>query len=160
MGDGLIRPYLESTAISSPTMVWTKMVCGFPSSTKKLLGIWKLMVRIESSQIIALISLLPPDAHLYSPYGLLRSPWNWNPDPHLARYNNLNQIEDITGIAGILTKDYKGVHCSDYESFVQRLVGQPWSVFLEGLEDDVHGKFHFTLGGQGGPYCYAQVPLR
>ena len=30
--------------------------------------------------------------HLQNPYGLLRSPWNYNPSPYLTRYNNVNQV--------------------------------------------------------------------
>jgi hypothetical protein len=77
----------------------------------------------------------------------------------LGRYNNLNQISDISDMAGILTSDYSGVHCADYKSFLSKMSGKSWGDFLLGLEDDVHGKFHFTLGGQGGPYCYSQVRL-
>jgi hypothetical protein len=97
-------------------------------------------------------------AHLYSPYGLLRSPWNWNPAPYLTRYNNLNQIPTFHGIPNYLTKSYRGVLCADYETFVGSVIkDQPMRMFYLGLENDVHGSFHFTLGGQGGPHAYRQV---
>jgi hypothetical protein len=87
------------------------------------------------------------------------SPGNWNPDPYLARYNNVNQLASFDGIPSYLTKSYTGVKCSDYQTFATTIKDKPMKVFLLGLENDIHGSFHFTLGGQGGPHAYKQVSL-
>ena len=57
--------------------------------------------------------------HLTSPYGYLRSPWNYNPDPAMTRYNNIDQIE----FAPLLQYSYNlyaGTTCSDIKDFVTR----------------------------------------
>ena len=33
--------------------------------------------------------------HITSPYGLLRSPWNYNPSPYTTRYNNVNRLPKL-----------------------------------------------------------------
>ena len=37
-------------------------------------------------------------AHMKSPYGLLRAPWNYNPAPYLTRFHNVHRIQDLTDI--------------------------------------------------------------
>ena len=37
-------------------------------------------------------NLIKSPIHLSSPYGLLRSPWNYNPNPYLTRYNSMNLL--------------------------------------------------------------------
>ena len=36
--------------------------------------------------------------HLNSPYGLLRSPWNYNPDPYVTRFGNVWRVPDTSVI--------------------------------------------------------------
>jgi hypothetical protein len=100
-------------------------------------------------------------AHMMNPYGLLRSPWNWNPNTFVARYNNVNGIPDIAGIDSTVRDFYSGVDCSDFKTFIKtQVTGYPFSDFLHGAEDNVHGKIHFTFGGAGGDYADATVRER
>lgn len=95
------------------------------------------------------------DAHLSSPYGLLRAPWNYNPDPYTIRYNSVHMM-NTTYIDKNIFKYYMGVTCDSYESFLQsKVIGHPFSDYLHGAEDDVHGIVHFTVGGSGGDYANA-----
>ena len=43
-----------------------------------------------------------------------------------------------------------GVTCIDYENFFSQVNKQPLQTYLNGMEDDTHGIFHFTFGGVGG----------
>jgi hypothetical protein len=54
-------------------------------------------------------------AHLTSPYGLLRSPWNYNPAPFLTRYNNVNQISNLAVLSDEAKTFYLG-RCSGERS--------------------------------------------
>jgi hypothetical protein len=92
--------------------------------------------------------------HLTNPYGLLRSPWNWNPDPYVARYNNVQQISDISDVSEVYSDYYTGVTCQDYEVFIDGIKGQSLGDVLLNSEDNVHGKIHFTFGGQGGTWAH------
>jgi hypothetical protein len=95
-------------------------------------------------------------AHTMNPYGLLRSPWNWNPNPYVTRFNSVNMIKDISYIDPSVRSYYSGVNCLDVRTFVEDDVkGQPFSEFLHFAEDDVHGKIHFTFGGAGGENAYS-----
>ena len=84
------------------------------------------------------LAVHPP--HLASPYGLLRSPWNYNPSPVLTRYNNMHQIQfnNVVATAKIF---YLGSDCAEYQSFVKKYaVGQTYQTYLTESEDNVHGK--------------------
>lgn len=84
------------------------------------------------------LAVHPP--HLASPYGLLRSPWNYNPSPVLTRYNNMHQIQfnNVVATAKIF---YMGSDCAEYQSFVKKYaVGQTYETYLTESEDNVHGK--------------------
>ena len=84
------------------------------------------------------LAVHPP--HLASPYGLLRSPWNYNPSPFLTRYNNMHQIQfnNVVATAKIF---YMGSDCAEYQSFVKKYaVGQTYQTYLTESEDNVHGK--------------------
>ena len=94
------------------------------------------------------LKVLPP--HLASPYGLLRSPWNYNPAPVLTRYNNMHQIQ-FNSVVATAKIFYMGSDCAEYQSFVKKYaVGQTFQTYLTESEDNVHGKVHFTIGGAGG----------
>jgi hypothetical protein len=98
--------------------------------------------------------------HVYNPYGLLRSPWNWNPSPYVTRYNNVHLISSIgtQAISEIERDFYSGVPCDDYKMFLKRWVkGNPFYNFLKYAEDQVHGELHFTFGGAGGTYANEMV---
>jgi hypothetical protein len=95
-----------------------------------------------------------PGVHYVNPYGLLRSPWNWNPATYLARYHNVNGISDMSSVSSDVRSYFSGVHCSDYERFLDGVRGQPLNTYLQGAEDAVHGTIHFTFGGAGGDYAY------
>ena len=92
-------------------------------------------------------------AHLSSPYGLLRSPWNYNPTPHLVRFGNVFRINDTNDIGpsrDTVFKFHMGVNCTDYRTFFKFINGKSLERYLISMEDDTHGIFHFTLGGVGG----------
>ena len=46
--------------------------------------------------------------HLTSPYGFLRSPWNYNPSNKLARFNNINSIKSLEDLTTQATTSYLG----------------------------------------------------
>ena len=93
--------------------------------------------------------------HLQNPYGLLRSPWNYNPSPYLTRFNNVNQIP-LVGVSNQAKMAYMGATCADYTSFVQTYAAnRPYSEYLYNSEDAVHGNVHFAIGGAGGNHTKA-----
>eukprot|EP01035_Chromulina_nebulosa_P020437 gene20437-26519_t len=93
-------------------------------------------------------------AHMMNPYGLLRAPWNYSPATYTLRFHNVNRFNDYTNVNTIITNYYNGVNCRDYENFVSRECnGNPLVTLLTDVEDDVHGKVHFTVGGSGGDKC-------
>lgn len=97
-----------------------------------------------------------------SPYGLLRSPWNYNPSPYLARYGNVFQITDTAqlGRSGdAVFKSHMGVHCSDYDSFFTITKGKSFEFYLSAIESDTHGSFHYTFGGVGGKISEAAIEI-
>jgi hypothetical protein len=96
--------------------------------------------------------------HMHSPYGLLRSPWNWNPNTFVTRFNNVNGISNLQAVDPPDRDFYSGVKCSDYELFIKNTVtDQPFSNFLHYAEDNTHGKIHFTIGGAGGEFADEMV---
>lgn len=90
--------------------------------------------------------------HLYSPYGYLRSPWNYNPSPYVTRFNNVNGISNISAAASIIKDYYRGVDVIDYLGLLNEVYQQPASSFLTYAEDQSHGNIHFTIAGAGGDY--------
>lgn len=88
--------------------------------------------------------------HMYSPYGLLRAPWNYNPSTYVTRYNNIDLIQNITNID---SNFFNGVTCSDYDTFINDVKGKPLFSFLTEVENQIHGNFHFTIAGTGGDYA-------
>ena len=100
------------------------------------------------------LKVSPP--HLASPYGLLRSPWNFNPSKYTTRYNNVNRIANTDdSIDNTKWGLYLGSTCKDYASFITHVKSQELPVYLAGAEDDVHGNIHFAFGGSGGDHCAA-----
>ena len=93
--------------------------------------------------------------HLPSPYGLLRSPWNFDPHPYTTRWNNVNQLSSY-GVSEHAMKPFRGSTCSDYQIFItQHAVGHAMQMYLETAEDAVHGYVHKTIGGFGGERAHA-----
>ena len=99
--------------------------------------------------------------HLSSPYGLLRSPWNFNPSPFVSRYGNVFRINDSSVIVerDVVFKYHMGVTCNDYTGFFSQVNGQPLETYLNKMEDDTHGIFHFTFGGVGGDQAVNAVEV-
>ena len=96
----------------------------------------------------AWLAINPP--HLQNPYGLLRSPWNYNPSPYLTRFNNVNQI-NLESVSNQAKLSYLGATCSQYNDFIEDYaLGKPYSAYLFNSEDSVHGNVHFAIGGSGG----------
>jgi hypothetical protein len=91
-------------------------------------------------------------AHLTSPYGLLRSPWNYNPTEYITRFHNVYRISNVSQIteSSVVFRQYMGVQCADYVRFFETTKGQPLVTYLSHMEDGTHGLFHFTFGGVGG----------
>ena len=100
--------------------------------------------------------LLVTDAHLISPYGMLRSPWNWNPSEFLSRYNNVHQVANISSF-GNSKSIYSGVTCNGLEDLANLVRNQSFTNFLLYAEDNAHGMLHFTFGGAGGDHAYIVV---
>jgi hypothetical protein len=99
-------------------------------------------------------------AHLSSPYGLLRSPWNYNPSPLLTRYGNVFQIRAVSLLGNysqVVFKPHSGIGCDDFAVFFGFVKGNPLQNFLNTIEDEAHGFLHFTLGGVGGNVAMATV---
>lgn len=95
------------------------------------------------------------ESHRSSPYGLLRSPWNYNPSTQITRFNNVNRVsfENVSSSAIGL---YMGSQCKDYETFISSsVIGKPASNYLLSAEDMTHGNIHFAFGGSGGDHCVA-----
>jgi hypothetical protein len=97
--------------------------------------------------------------HVSSPYGLLRSPWNYNPANYTVRYDSVFRIEDVALVEepDVTFKYHLGVKCLDYQIFFDKVRGQPLKQYLTAVEDDTHGIIHFTLGGVGGTRAYQTV---
>jgi hypothetical protein len=92
-------------------------------------------------------------AHLKSPYGLLRSPWSYNPSRRIGRYHN------EAGIATVpyddLSEFFTGTTCEDYEDFItNEVTGQSLDNFLKYVKS-FHEAIHFNVGGQGGAQAEA-----
>jgi hypothetical protein len=106
--------------------------------------------------------------HLNSPYGLLRSPWNYNPDPYVARFGNVWRVADTSVITcncvkcecnerEVVYKYHMGVQCTDYAQFFSSVKRQSLTNYLMLMEDDTHGIFHFTFGGVGGDRAVSTI---
>lgn len=107
--------------------------------------------------------------HLNSPYGLLRSPWNYNPDPYVTRYGNVWRVPNTDVITCscspkcdcneryVVYKYHMGVQCTDYGQFFSSIKRQPLNTYLTTMEDDTHGIFHFTFGGVGGDRAVSTI---
>jgi hypothetical protein len=90
------------------------------------------------------------NAHIASPYGLLRSPWNFNPSNFTTRYNNVNQLypQNVSDDAYVT---YRGSTCDNYEVFIKnKVIGQTLETYITFAEYTVHGPIHFAFGGAGG----------
>lgn len=101
-------------------------------------------------------------AHMSSPYGLLRSPWNYNPSPFVTRYGTVYRIEDVAVVGKMMPqvfKFHKGVNCTNYKEFMTYIQGRSLETYLVSMEDDIHGIFHFTLGGVGGDVAAVAIDL-
>jgi hypothetical protein len=91
-------------------------------------------------------------AHITSPYGLLRSPWYYNPSPYLARYHAIN-LPSISDVPFQQRNRFSGVTCDEMSGFLRDFaLDKPLSTFLYFVEGTVHGNFHFTFGGAGGDH--------
>ena len=97
------------------------------------------------------------DAHISSPYGLLRSPWNYNPANYTVRYHNVHRIASASEIDRGIFMHYSGIDCSIVSEFVSEVKGEDIEAFLNYVEDDVHALIHFTFGGHGGSHAAAVI---
>lgn len=87
-------------------------------------------------------------AHISSPYGLLRGPWNYSPSIYALRYNSVMGIESAADIPLHLYRRYMGSTCAYYKNFIkQYVVGQPLVSYLINADALAHGPVHFTVGG-------------
>ena len=91
--------------------------------------------------------------HLNSPYGLLRSPWNYNPDPYVTRFGNVWRVPDTSVITctcakcecnerEVVYKYHMGVQCEDYQVFFDSIKRQSLTNYLMLMEDDTHGDYN------------------
>mmetsp|Transcript_8614 Transcript_8614/g.15249 ORF Transcript_8614/g.15249 Transcript_8614/m.15249 type:complete len:389 (+) Transcript_8614:217-1383(+) len=79
------------------------------------------------------------DFSITNPYGLLRSPWNLNPNAHLTRYEYLNGKETILSVG-----------CDAiYTAFQKESIAE----INEQLNGETHGPVHLRIGGEwSSPY--------
>jgi hypothetical protein len=90
-------------------------------------------------------------AHVHSPYGLLRGPWNFSPSTFTMRFNNAMQIPSGEGISEVLFKPFTGSGCGSYKKFINEyVVNQPLYSYLMYADAQIHGYVHYTVGGAGG----------
>ena len=97
-----------------------------------------------------------------SPYGLLRSPWNYNPSPYLTRYGSVFGINNDSVVGpsvDLVFKAHRGVTCDDFTQFFTMVKYQPLEDYLMAIEDGTHGTFHFTFGGVGGAPAAKAIDL-
>jgi hypothetical protein len=91
---------------------------------------------------------------LNSPYGLLRSPWNYNPDPYVTRFGNVLRIADasslVDGPGTAMRRQRVGVVCADYTALFDAVRGQPLATYLAAVDDATHLGMRLALGGVGG----------
>eukprot|EP01034_Spumella_vulgaris_P033780 gene33780-41670_t len=93
-------------------------------------------------------------AHIASPYGLLRGPWNFSPSTFVMRFNNAMQIANAESANSLTFKPYSGSTCSDYKQFIENfVVGQPLYSYLLYADAQIHGYVHYTTGGASGNYA-------
>lgn len=100
------------------------------------------------------------EPHVNNPYGLLRSPWNFNPSPYVTRFGSVFGVEDYSDFGvnkDAVYKMHMGVVCDDYTKFFEQNTGKSFETFLLAIENDTHGIFHFTFGGVGGKMAIAAV---
>ena len=91
------------------------------------------------------------DQHVSNPYGLLRTPWNYNPSPYLTRYNNLNRLSTTNLDMENKFPEFLGSTCTTLKSFFSlAAAGKTLSNFLEFVEENVHANVRSTFGGAGG----------
>jgi hypothetical protein len=57
----------------------------------------------------------------------------------------------------VVYKYHQGVQCGDYTKFFETCKNQPLTTYLNNMEDDTHGIFHFTFGGVGGTQATTTV---
>lgn len=88
-------------------------------------------------------------SHIYSPYGILRTPMCYNPSTYLTRYHNLNLLNDPS-LESYFQKSY-AVYPSDYLAVYQENLGTTMKDVLDSLYSSVHGNIHLAFGGTGGP---------
>jgi hypothetical protein len=89
--------------------------------------------------------------HLTSPYGFLRSPWNYNPSNKLSRFNNMNEVKSLSDLTSQATSTYLGNTCADYSTFIQDYAyGQPFETYLDNVEAKTISNVYFAIGGSGG----------
>uniref|UniRef100_A0A7S0XFD2 Tyrosinase copper-binding domain-containing protein n=1 Tax=Chromulina nebulosa TaxID=96789 RepID=A0A7S0XFD2_9STRA len=87
-------------------------------------------------------------AHLKSPFGLLRPPWNYNPSPYIGRYNNEAGISVVTN--NNISDFFIGTQCSDVKEFLTEFViNKNLDSYLLNVKN-YHTKVHDGIGGQGG----------
>lgn len=102
----------------------------------------------------------PDDAHLWqnsgsphvsSPYGLLRSPWNFSPANFTIRFNNVARIPSAENLNKQTFKEYLGSTCDDYKALIgASVVGKPLMSYLMHADAQAHGYIHYTIAGTGG----------
>ena len=114
--------------------------------------------KLISEEVIPLMAYLftyddfkKSDQHVSNPYGLLRTPWNYNPSPYLTRYNNLNRLSTTNLDMENKFPSFMGSTCATLKSFFSLYAaGKTLSNFLEFVEENVHANVRSTFGGAGG----------
>jgi hypothetical protein len=92
------------------------------------------------------------ELHLHSPYGLLRSPWNYNPSTFIGRFQNEAGIGSMS--ENEVTDVFMGIDCDDIYDFITTYVsGKSFKTYLDHVKDSSHISIHDNIGGQGGSHA-------
>ena len=120
--------------------------------------------------------------HITSPYGLLRSPWDFNPVNYTVRYDNVFRIDDLSSFVessnDVVTRNnnnddetspsistsstssltyHLGVTCKEYQTFFDKVRGQPLHIYLSLVEKETLSMAKSTFAGVGGDRGYDMI---
>eukprot|EP01035_Chromulina_nebulosa_P017296 gene17296-22833_t len=83
---------------------------------------------------------------VYSPQGLLRSPWNSDPTPYMTRSNNIYGV----------TNNLKPSGCAEYH---RAMSFRDWKNLAKQLNSNAHGHIHELMGGSWNPILTVKKPV-
>eukprot|EP01034_Spumella_vulgaris_P023523 gene23523-29747_t len=95
--------------------------------------------------------LIDGPAHISSPYGFLRGPWNFATRNYTVRFNNVMRISSTEGMLASASEPYSGATCSSYQTFIQnKVAGKTLSSYLTSISGATSDLVRTSVGGVGG----------